>query len=72
MGFLILLRAFLCQSSKANDLKTSIILFTCINNYENESFKIYKNINPVIEANLAFFDRYKDTITLLKKMDKLR
>ena len=67
MGFLILLRAFLCQSSKANDLKTNIILITCINNYENESFKIYKNINPVIEANSAIFDSYKNTITLLKK-----
>jgi hypothetical protein len=34
---------------------------------------MYKNINPVIEANSAIFDRYKNTITLLKKkMDKLR
>jgi len=45
---------------------------SCINNYKNESFKIYKNINPVIEANSAIFDRYKNTITLLKKMDQLR
>ena len=29
--------------------------------------KIDKNINPVIEANSAIFDRYKNTITLLKK-----
>ena len=34
--------------------------------------KFIKILNPVIEANSAIFDRYKNTITLLKKMDQFR
>ena len=29
--------------------------------------RVEKNINPVIEANSAIFDRYKNTINLSKK-----
>ena len=65
MGFLHLFRDFPYQRSNTIDKKTTIILFLCSIIYENESFKIYKNLTLVIQTNSAIFDRRKNNITLL-------